>query len=214
MIVHSKTIQVKMKEENLQAICFTFIISVAVAQCCLQTNSGNGLPNFMDYGGQQIARPREYHQAIVPSYKFNCCGIITEWGVDVHRGAGNEIEYELNLQVWRPSPTVKEDTGTGSYSLVGSNSFSSISPRDGVAKLPLDSTQTPVSFQFGDVLGLYVKDTGRDSDGVVMLNSERELVWYARVEEHSTSSVYLVGDNGQLDILTSGAPVISIATSK
>ena len=201
-----------MKEENLQAVCFLFIISVAVAQDCLQTN--NGLPNFMDYGGQQIARLREYHQAIIPSYKFNCCGIITEWGVDVHRGAGNEIEYELNLQVWRPSPTVKEDTGTSSYNLVGSNRFSSISPSDGVAVLPLGSTKSPISFQPGDVLGLYVENTGRDTDGVVMLKSERESVWYAWVGERSTSSVYLVGDNGQLDTSTNAAPVISIATSK
>ena len=87
----------------------------------------------------------------------------------MHRG-GNGIKcvLALALQIWRPSSTVKKDTGTDSYSLVGSNRFSSISPGSGVAFLPL-SIQTPVSFQPGDVLGLYVEDTGGSNNGVVML---------------------------------------------
>ena len=201
-----------MKAEELQAFGFLLVItSVAIAQCCLQTNNGSGLPPFMDYGSvKQTERLLEHHQAIVTSYKFNCCGIITEWGVDVHRA--NE-EYDLNFQVWRPSPTVKKSDGTGSYSLVESNRFSSISPMGGVVRVTLGS-RSLISFQPGDVVGIYVEDTGGDGNGVVMTNSERELVWYASIGEYSTSSVYLVGSGGRLATSTHAAPVISIATSK
>lgn len=202
-----------MKAEELQAFGFLLVItSVAIAQCCLQTNNESGLPPFMDYGSvEQTERLPEHHQAIVTSYKFNCCGIITEWGVDVHRA---NDEYDLNFQVWRPSSTVKKSDGTGSYSLVGRNRFSSISPMGGVARVTLGSRRTPISFQPGDVLGIYVEDTGGGGDGVVMTNGERELVWYASIGEYSTSSVYLVGSGGQLATSTHAAPVISIATSK
>ena len=73
---------------------------------------------------ERIPRP---HQAITPSYKFDCdqmCGSITEWGVDVCRDgrihqplshADNSSlsvprPYTLGLQVWRPSPTVDDFT--------------------------------------------------------------------------------------------------------
>ena len=132
--------------------------------------------------------------------------------MDVHRGNSNG-EYELNLQVWRPSPTVKDGTGTGYYSLVGNNRFSSISLSSGVARLPLTS-QTPISFQRGDVLGFHVEDTRRKSDGIVVLNRDSELVWHAEVDEHVLPSTYSVGSSGLLDTSTRAAPVLSIATSK
>ena len=72
-----------------------------------------------------------HHQAIIPSYKLVCggmCGNITEWGVDLQPGGNNhQMAYTLDLQVWRPSPTVDDSTGTGCYSLVGNNRFSSTS---------------------------------------------------------------------------------------
>ena len=54
--------------------------------------------------------------------------------MDVHPGGGNrQNEYTLDLQVWRPSPTVDDSTGAGQYSLVGNNRFTSISLSDQVA---------------------------------------------------------------------------------
>ena len=71
------------------------------------------------------------YQAIITSYKFVCgqmCGNITEWGVDVHPGGGAyQNTYTLDLQLWRSSTTVDDSTGTGQYSLVGNNRFTSIS---------------------------------------------------------------------------------------
>ena len=145
------------------------------------------------------------------------CGNITEWGVDVHPGGdrNHQMVYTLDLQVWRPSPTVDDSTGTGCYSLVGNNRFTAISLSDQraiVTPLPQDYIQ----FRPGDVLGFYVEEANGANDGVVVLTSPSsftsELVWYASVEQ--TLATYLVGSNGVLDISTNAAPVISISTSK
>ena len=79
-----------------------------VSDQCLEVGNGtgNGLPSFQDYGrtGERINR---YHQAIIPSYEFQCCGDIRVWAVDVHPGGRRDNrDYTLNLQVWRPSPAL------------------------------------------------------------------------------------------------------------
>ena len=99
------------------------------------------------------------------------CGNITEWGVDVRPdGSGIQNRYALDLQVWRPSPTVNDSTGAGQYSLVGNNRFTSISLRSGVA-IVTPSPQDYIQFQPGDVLGFYVEEARRDDEGVVVLTS-------------------------------------------
>ena len=62
-------------------VCFLHV-------ACLQTNSENGLPFFRGYdqagAGKPNRRIHHQHQAIIPNYKFNCCGNITAWGVDLN----------------------------------------------------------------------------------------------------------------------------------
>ena len=99
------------------------------------------------------------------------CGNITEWGVDVHPGGDTrQNRYTLDLQVWRPSPTVDDSTGTGQYSLVGNNRFTSISLSGRVA-IVSPSPQDYIQFQPGDVLGFYVEEARDGNDGVVVLTS-------------------------------------------
>ena len=134
----------------------------------------------------------------------------------------------LDFQVWRPSPTVKESTGAGCYSLVGNNRFSAISLSGGVARLtpsPLDYIQ----FRSGDVLGFYVEDVAltvypyQTSNGIVLkTNPSRftsELVWYGKIAPTVAASKnrdcpYSVGSDGVLKLSTHAAPVISIGTCK
>ena len=117
-------------------------------------------------------------------------------------------------------------TGTGCYSLVGNNRFTSISLSGGLA-IVTPSPQDYIQFQHGDVLGIYVdehrdEDDGKD-DGVVVLTSlssfTSELVWYASIAPTMATSQngdchlgYSVGSNGVLDTSTRAAPVISIST--
>ena len=170
-------------------VCHTH--SQIAGENCLQTGNGNGLPHFTDYGGGN-SRVQRHNQAIITSYKFVCdqmCGNITEWGVDVYPGgSGYQHRYTLDLQVWRPSPTVDDSTGTGQYSLVGNNRFTSISLvlSTGLVARVTPSPQDYVQFQSGDVLGFYVEEARYGVDGVVVLTNPSsftsEVVWYASID--------------------------------
>ena len=204
------------------------------AQSCIQGRSGGVLPPFQDYRGFDDNRITRHHQAIIPSYKIDCaqmCGNITVWGVDVRPDGsryqpGIGVPYTLDLQIWRPSPTVDDSTGTGCYSLVGNNRFTSISLDNGIAEVT-PSPQDYIQFQPGDVLGFYVEVASRSDEGVVILTSiaisdedtsfTSELVWYASIAPAMATSQngdcpYSVGSNGVLNTLTRAAPVISIST--
>ena len=197
--------------------------------CSLQTGNGNDLPSFQDTtpkrNGGAIGRRQ---QAIISSYKFDCtdqdlmCGNITEWGADLQPGGGmHDMEYTINFQVWRPSPTVDDSTDTGCYSLVGNNRFTSISLSDGVAQVT-PSPQDYIQFRPGDVLGFYVEEARGDNEGVVILTSSdgtttftSESVWYAMPSVTASQNggcPYSVGSNGVLNTLTRAAPVILIST--
>ena len=149
------------------------------------------------------------------------CGNITEWGADLQPGGGmHNMVYTIDFQVWRPSPTVDDSTGTGCYSLVGNNRFTSIPLSSGVAQVT-PSPQDYIQFRPGDVLGFYVEEARADGDGVVVLTSPSsftsELVWYASIAPTMATSQngdcpYSVGTNGVLDTLTRAGPVITIST--
>ena len=156
------------------------------------------------------------------------CGNITAWGVDVRPDGDNHqpsfgIAYTLDLQVWRPSPTVDDSTDTGCYSLVGNNRFTAIPLSGGVAESLVPSSSNYIMLQPGDVLGVYVEEARGGNDGVVILNSDvddrftSERVWYASIAPTMATSQngdcpYSVGSRGVLNTLIQAAPVISIST--
>ena len=135
-------------------------------------------------------------------------------------GPGYHTRYTLDLQVWRPSPTVDDSTGTGQYSLVGNNRFTSISNLRDEKAIVTPSPQDYIQFQPGDMLGFYVEEARFSGDGVVVLTSPSgftsEVVWYTSIDPAmaTTQSVYSVGSSGNLNSLIHGAPVISIETGK
>ena len=128
--------------------------------------------------------------------------------------------FTLDLQIWRPSPTVET---TGCYKLVGNNSFTSVELRNRVARVtPLP--QQGIKFQPGDVLGFYVESSQKEG-GVVLLSDlniggdnryETEEVWYARRPGFSSisSCPYPVGSSQILSTFTRAAPVITPMISK
>ena len=196
---------------------------IYTGQSCLRPNGS--LPSLQDYSSTDLnfGTIQHQHQAIIPSYRFNCYGNITEWGVNVYRANnGDQHMYILDLQVWRPSPTVHT---TSYYSLVGNNRFTSVLLDGGVARVtPLP--QTRIQFQPGDVLGFYVESTrvnNAASRGVVLLNDRTvrgdrgfrtEEVWYANTAHYRPNYPYIVGPHGILNTFTNAAPVISVSTSK
>ena len=186
----------------------------------MRANNPNGLPPLMDYRGSDLRSETipGLHQVIIPSYRFMCYGNITEWGVDVHPAGGkHDRYYTLNLQVWRPSPTVEI---TGCYSLVGNNRFTSVSLTAQVAIVtPLPQAQ--IEFQPDDVLGLSVENTILLIDSLEQGDNgyETEEVWYADVSDaiigHRECPNPVGTQPGRiLNTITSAAPVISISYSK
>ena len=187
----------------------------------LQTNNKFGLPNLTDYEyADNDRRIIRYHQAIIPSYKFDGYGSITVWGVDVFYDDQND--YTLDFQVWRPSPIVDNLTGTGCYSLVGNNRFTSITLTNDLA-IVTPSPQDYIQYQPGDVLGFYVENAARRHNGIVLRTSPSwltsELVWIASITGAAMTSKhggcpYSVGSDGVLNTSIRAAPVISIAISE
>ena len=131
----------------------------------------------------------------------------------------------LGLQVWRPLPPINESTGTGRYSLVGSQGISSISiPADGDGLILRPSRRINIPFQPGDVLGFYVSISntndydGRDLEIQPALGNKT--VWYTSTAIRQLTlrvpPVYLVENSTHGDLASSSsvAPAISIAVGK
>ena len=212
---------------NIATYIASYIFSSA-QENCLQTNNGNGLPFFQGYIAGADRRIHHQHQAIITSYKFNCCGNITEWGVDLNP-FGYSVTFDFDFQVWRPSPTVSE---TRCYSLVNNfaikeTSLPSRPEIDHVARVT-PPPQNQLQFQPEDVLGFYVESYGTgdvlNDNGVVLLshpNYSSELVWFPSVDitvtqaSQSGSCPYPGGTNGILSSSTHAyvAPVISISVT-
>ena len=145
---------------------------------CLQPAAGTEVP-IVDIDGPPLPNNT---QAIITTYRFNCCGYIESWEAAVrpngggHRNGGHTIRF----QVWRPSPTVEID---GCYSLVGENRFTSITLNtdDLVSETPEPSNI--ISVRPGDVVGYFTITNRNNPNEGIQLNDEnedfsREIVWY------------------------------------
>ncbi len=188
---------------------------------------------------------RLQHQAIIPSYRLNCndtCGNITTWEIsanyidpDKRRRRRETVDERsrgsrsvppapsyplLGLQVWRPLPPINESTGTGCYSLVGSQGiYIPEEFEDGELILRPSPPVYGIPFQPGDVLGFYVDipSTGY-YDGLDIQRAPGDnTVWYTDDQIASTvPTYYFIGSSplGTLTTLRNDAPAISIAISK
>ena len=194
---------------------------------CLLTNNGNRLvPPFNDrgypYEGGPGRRIQHRNQAIIPSYELDCCGNITEWGVDLNPDR-TTARFNFTFQVWRPAPN------TGCYSLVDDFISTEIpigiapSQTVNVARIT-PSLADQLQFQPRDVLGFYVESHGEgdgpagdENNGVALLTSDgyaSELVWYGSISDQTSrtgSCPYPTGTSGILSLSTRAAPVISIS---
>lgn len=208
------------------ALLSAFLIVVFGESNCLTANSEFGLPDYrrMKSSLKSTTLPLQ-HQAIIPSYKFHCCGTITEWTISIAISNNDTMDL-LSLQVWRPSLAVYE---TGCYTLVGSNNFTSVSVKSQVTIVtPLPHER--IHFKPGDVLGFYIENarvgfTDHLVDGGVMMLSdvnergdkgyETEEVWYATNLVFSNANcLAAVGPGKLLDSYTNVAPIISVSYSK
>ncbi len=178
---------------------------------------GNGEPRFE-------ANPI---QAIITSYQFDCCGVVTKWRAFVEGSGGahfREQPYTISFQVWRPNSPSPVDTD-GCYTMQGNNYFSPISLADDgsddrgiVTGIPLESERIEV--QPGDVVGFYLESSREndDDDGIQFARGQdneseydSESVWYATgdVTSGGQTCLFPVGTGRTLSSFTSLAPLIT-----
>ena len=176
------------------------------------------MPLFQGQAVPPQQRIQHQHQAIIPTFKFNCCGVITAWGVALNP---LDHKYNVDLQVWRPSPTATR-SDSACYSLVDNfYATSSDLPSNRLVTVSLSPTNY-INFQPGDVLGVYVESHMGDSNhdnGVILGNGmSGNTVWYGSVTRQglalqSDTCPYPIGTNGILSSSTQAVPILSIATS-
>lgn len=182
-------------------------------QSCLESNSELDTPSIRSQYKQSILPGG--HQAIIPSYRFNCSGIITEWTVEVTQ----LDKYDFDLQVWRPSPT-RDDTQH--YVLIGQNSFKRKQPAKNSSELGvIQATPLPeeqLQFKAGDVLGVYVFSYLPKGSGIALLSSDQgmrslEEVWYARVDKQAVAQDGDCPEATILDTFINAVPAISVSVN-
>ncbi len=195
-------------------------------QCLRATNGDRNLPNFVRPGG--VGEPQDNPiQVIITSYKFACCGVVTEWRAIVHNSGFiyfEEQPYTIFFQVWRLNSPSPVDTD-GCYTMQGTNHFSPISLADNlsadkgiVTGIPLESERIEV--QPGDVVGFYLESSRSTGDGIQFARNTDdrdntspytdETVWFATGSlTPEATCMYPVGTSGLLSSSTNLAPLIT-----
>ena len=91
------------------------VVKIAGQQQQQQQCSVDRLPVFGDTDERNTPALDRF-QAIVPAYRFQCSGRVTEWGACVQPGGSSNEQYYIQFQVWRPTGGIE-----GCYELVGFN---------------------------------------------------------------------------------------------
>ena len=157
-------------------------------------------------------------QAIVPAYRFQCSGRVTEWRACVQPGGGME-QYYIQFQVWRPTSI------GGCYKLVDYNiplddarmneteisDSSVIIDAEGFLSPPRDNSDSlrrcvvlpvrgneQIEFQPGDVVGYYVdrlKNGKNETNGGIQWIEDSEVVVHYRdnLPREDIKTLYAIG---------------------
>jgi len=109
----------------------------------------------------------------VPTYKFQCCGVVTGWRAYLQPGGGGHTNaYNISFQVWRPL-----EQSPNYYNLVQQTVAVPSLSRTGEATVPASPN---ITVQPEDVVGFYVQ-LMRNGDGGIQLETNQHgdhSVWY------------------------------------
>ena len=183
----------------------------AAQECAIaESDGGDSLPAFRDPGNGAPRIAVNPIQAIITSYRFQCCGIISGWSAAVEKGGmGHDGVYSIRFQVWRPSD------GNG-YIKIGENYFESVqlNPDSVIEETPASNER--LHFQPGDVIGYYLEQSGQTDGGLQFDTSfSQETLYYATGNTNlQTDCLLQVGSNGDLSMSTNLGPIISVSFSE
>ena len=97
---------------------------------------------------------RDKQQRIIPQINFTCDGAITKWIVLGRWDNSGMRRWYPDLQIWRR-------TGTNTFTKVGNTTLRIETGSSDMTYYEY-SPPTPLSFQTGDVLGIFLPDMGRN----------------------------------------------------
>ena len=203
----------------------------AALQCSVEN-----LPEFEDTRDRERPVPDRF-QAIVPDYRFQCSGKVTEWGACVQPGStANVDQYYIQFQVWEPVGSdrcyrlvdfnVPEDAVVAEEYLVPSD--------NGIVDRCVVLTvreERQIMVQPGYVVGYYVdyfrNDEDRNDGGVQWIEDGNMMVHYSdNVPRNNLVQYYAIGgidpnncgfelttvsDRYTLTIATLATPIISLS---
>ena len=146
-------------------------------------------------------------QAIVPTYKFQCCGTVTSWRAYLQPGGKNHRNaYNISFQVWRPSEQLSDH-----YSLVQQTVAVPTLTNDGEAIVPASAGEIVV--QPEDVVGFYVQ-LMRDGDGGIQLDTTQtgeHNIWYSvNFPPQGYSQPVQTGAGTSLSMVQVAAPMLEV----
>ena len=191
-------------------------IAIQGQQCLLASNGSRPLPSFerhSEYGPQS----RNPIQAIITSYSFNCCGVITGWGASIGRfGQNFEGNHMISFQVWRPNSPSADSTSC--YNLTGANNFDIElewfewgHPMRGLINVTTPLDESRITVQPGDVVGFnYIGERNRNGIAFSADDSYREeSVWFETGQRVETDRTICPGRR-----FTNLAPLITATVGK
>ena len=198
--------------------------SFKAQQCLSATNGDTDLPNFVTPGRDEPRFEATSLQAIITSYRFNCCGVVTQWRAIVfNSNDGHRDVYDISFQVWRPKPP-SLGGNDGCYNLIGVNHFPDIQlPNDNSGILTGTPQNETIEVQPGDVVGFYLVNTaGHKNDGIQFAGDvtspyTTETVWFSTdllAPRPEAACTYTVGTSCLLNSFTSLAPLITATVCK
>ena len=193
-----------------------FTFSLGLHECSVQQIPEFGSTNDRD-------RPdRDRFQALIPAYKFQCSGKVTEWKACVEPGGKKDEQYYIQFQVWRPMQS------SGCYSLVDYNipldnamveereilESNRIIEAEGYLSPPGDDANPlhrcvvmpvrkseQIDVQPGDIIGFYVdrfkKGTeDKEDGGVQWLENDSNVIVYYRenLPKINLKQYYAIGE--------------------
>ena len=148
---------------------------------------------------------RDRQQRIIPHINFTCDGTITKWIVLGVWNSGGMHRWYPDLQVWRR-------TGTNTFTKVGNTTLRIETGSSDMTYYEY-SPPTPLSFQTGDVLGIFQPDMGRNRLRLYFQSGAGPQSYYETLDSNDIveppSDMFVLGTMSQNDL-----PLISVEISE
>ena len=171
----------------------------------MNCTSGFATREAVEAAATQSLVNRDEQQRIIPHINFTCDGAITKWIVDGRWDNSGTHDWYPDLQIWRRN-------GTNTFTKVGNTTLRIETGRNNLTYYEY-SPPTPLSFQAGDVLGIFQPDMEMNRLRLYFQSGVGPQNYYETLDSSNTveppSDVFALGTVFQNDL-----PLISVETSE